>query len=120
MRMEKFKGTPGPWGVDVPDMFGDYNILHDGDALAVAAVVSNMRPAEEVAANAALVGASKDLLETLRNLYHAYVSTLESGRDRIVFLGGDCDSVERMEEGDPALVKARASLSRALGDAGER
>ncbi len=41
-------------------MFGDFNILHNADALAVAAVVSNMRYPQEVAANAALIAAAHD------------------------------------------------------------
>ncbi len=55
------KWTDGPWNIDGPDCFGDFNILCDGDALAIAAVVSNMRPADEVAANAYLLGAAKKL-----------------------------------------------------------
>lgn len=58
--------TPGPYRAEGPDLFGDYNILHPADSLAVAAVVSNMRPPEEVAANAALFGAAHDLLVQLR------------------------------------------------------
>lgn len=57
------KHTPGPWRVEGPDMFGDFNILHPADALAVAAVVSNMRPADEVLANANLVAAATELFE---------------------------------------------------------
>lgn len=62
------KHTPGPYSAEGPDMFGDYNIFHPADALAVAAVVSNMRPADEVAANAALFSAAPDLLEALREI----------------------------------------------------
>jgi hypothetical protein len=46
----------------------------------------------------------------LRHLYHGYVRTLETGRDRIIDLGGACDPVDTMEEGDPCLVAARAAL----------
>lgn len=65
--MTEAKHTSGPYRAEGPDEFGDYNILHDGDALAVAAVVSNMRPADEVAANASLFGAAPELLECARN-----------------------------------------------------
>ena len=51
-----------------------------------------------------------DLVGALRRLYRGYVITLESGRDRITFLGGECDPVERMENGDPFLIEARAAL----------
>lgn len=46
----------------------------------------------------------------LHELSKAYVNLLEIGRDRITSLGGDCDSVEKMETGDPALIAARALL----------
>lgn len=49
----------------------------------------------------------------IRALYRAYVQLLDSGRQRILALGGDCDSVERMEEGDPALIRARNFLPNA-------
>jgi hypothetical protein len=46
-------------------------------------------------------------------LYRAYVNTLECSRDRITSLRGECDSVERMEAGDPALVRARKVMTEA-------
>jgi hypothetical protein len=46
----------------------------------------------------------------LKDLTKAYVNLLEVGRDRIVSLGGDCDSVEKMETGDPVLAQARAVI----------
>lgn len=48
----------------------------------------------------------------LRALYRAYVNLLEVGRDRIVALGGDCDPVDVMEKGGPALCSVRALLNR--------
>nr|WP_144033761.1 hypothetical protein [Sphingomonas laterariae] len=47
-------------------MFGDYNIHQPDVRAAVAAVVSNLRPADEVAANAHLVAAAPDLLAQLK------------------------------------------------------
>ena len=47
----------------------------------------------------------------LQRLYHAYVNLLEIGRDRIISAGGSCDPVDRMEEGDPTLVRVRAFLA---------
>lgn len=61
--------TPGPWRTEAADMFGDHNIvLADGgdDCRAIAAVVSNLRPPEEVAANAAVIAAAPDLLVALK------------------------------------------------------
>jgi hypothetical protein len=48
----------------------------------------------------------------LRSLYRAYVSTLESGRDRIIDLGGQCDPLETMERNDPALICAKRALTK--------
>lgn len=51
-----------------------------------------------------------DLREPMRKLYRAYVRLLESGRDRIVSLGGDCDPVDVMEANDIDLRAAREAL----------
>lgn len=51
-----------------------------------------------------------DLREPMRNLYRAYVRLLEAGRDRIIDLGGRCDSVQLMEESDTDLRAAREAL----------
>jgi hypothetical protein len=51
------------------------------------------------------------LRDALKDLMSAYVRLLESGRDRIVTLGGTCDLVEVMEAGDPDLRAARAALA---------
>jgi len=56
--------TPGPWEAQPADMFGDHNIVLSrmaDDRRAVAAVVSNMRPEPEVAANARLIAAAPTL-----------------------------------------------------------
>jgi hypothetical protein len=53
------------------------------------------------------------LLAELKNLIRAYVSLLETGRDRIVSAGGNCDPVDVMEAGDPNLIAARAAIDRA-------
>jgi hypothetical protein len=81
--------TPLPWRIDGPDQFGDYNILHEGDSLAIGAVVSNMRPPEEVAANAALIVAAvnsypsrRQLVEALRELTDRFETAVRlSGSD---------------------------------------
>lgn len=56
-----------------------------------------------------------DEIERLRgalsDLIRGYVNTLESGRDRIVFLGGQCDPVAVMEASDPYLRAASAALA---------
>jgi len=55
------------------------------------------------------------LEDGMRRLYRGYVNTIESGRDRIVSLGGTCDPVDAMERGDPVLMATRALL-----DGGDR
>lgn len=66
--MIKLKATPGPWRCEGPDDFGDWNILHDGDSLAIAAVVSNMRMPQETEANAHLTAAVQELYEALEDM----------------------------------------------------
>lgn len=56
------------------------------------------------------------LRAALRALMRGYVSTLESARDRILFYGGQCDSLDVMERGDPFLRSAREAL---VGSPGE-
>lgn len=50
------------------------------------------------------------LEEALRRLIRGYVLLLECGRDRIVDLGGQCDSLEQMEREDSWLREYRAAL----------
>jgi hypothetical protein len=49
-----------------------------------------------------------DLLKHMTCSYHR---ALENGYDRIIFLGGDCDSVDKMEGDDPYYARARAFLA---------
>jgi hypothetical protein len=53
------------------------------------------------------------LLRPMRDLYRAYVRLLESGKERIEFHGGTCDSVEQMERGDPYLRAATIAMQAA-------
>lgn len=56
-------------------------------------------------------------LAALKALYHAYVRLLESGRDRIIDLGGTCDPVDVMEVNDVDLQAARRVIdSQAVGN----
>lgn len=57
-----------------------------------------------------------DLAE-FKALYRAYVRLLESGRDRIIDLGGTCDPVDVMEANDVDLQAARRVIdSQAVGN----
>lgn len=53
-----------------------------------------------------------ELVGAQQNLIRAYVNLMEAGRDRIVFLGGECDTVDKMEASDPALREAKAALTK--------
>lgn len=46
----------------------------------------------------------------LKDLMRGYVNLLETGRDRILQAGGQCDTVEQMEAADPYLRAARSAL----------
>ncbi|ADJ21948.1 hypothetical protein Hden_1541 [Hyphomicrobium denitrificans ATCC 51888] len=58
--------TAGPWTIEGPDQFGDYNIHHPADRLAIGAVVSNLRPPEENAANAHFIVTACNAYEPMR------------------------------------------------------
>ena len=51
------------------------------------------------------------LREALQTLIKGYVSTLENARDRILMLGGQCDSLDDMDCTDIHLRAARAALA---------
>lgn len=61
-----------------------------------------------------------DLEQGLRGLYRAYVRLLESGRDRIMSLGGDCDPVDVMEQSNIDLRKVRELLALIDGQANQQ
>lgn len=52
----------------------------------------------------------------MQRLYNAYVRLLESGRDRIRDLGGECDGVDVMERNDLDLRHARDVLTTPASD----
>lgn len=58
-------------------------------------------------------GVNAELVEAFGKLYRKYCGLLESGRDRIIELGGTCDTVETMEMSDPGLRDARTALANA-------
>ena len=112
---ERNEFTPGPWkAFDVSEMHDEPRFMvGPREFCSIAEVRAGSTEAEEtgdVAANARLIAAAPTQNQALKRLYHAYVSLLETGRDRIVSLGGDCDPVDVMERSDPALIEARSAL----------
>jgi hypothetical protein len=59
----------------------------------------------------------EDLIKFIEGIYRGYIGVLESGRSRIVELGGQCDEVEVMVNGDQNLRDARALIEKYKGGA---
>jgi hypothetical protein len=95
--------------MDAPVEYADVVLASDYDALAA-------ELASEREAGLRCFEDKVKLETALRDLIHSYVCLLESGRDRIKMLGGDCDDVPTMERNDPALIRARAVLTPAQRD----
>jgi hypothetical protein len=100
--------TPTPWVAEGPDMFGDYNIVRgdSAEALAVAAVVSNMRPAEEVAANAALIVRAVNSHEIMRAALKRAEQFIVNGVELGVIRMPDADCPDPAHETLPAIRAA--------------
>lgn len=95
------KHSPGPWGFEGPDDFGDYNILQPGISAAVAAVVSNLRPPEEILINARLVAAAPQLLEALAtSVAHLLVAKqdIQNGTDKTTACRSIDGAVKRIRD----------------------
>ena len=115
------KHTPGPWLVDLESSrAGDICPQNEFDLsiceiqrVDCSAETGRYFDGETTEANRRLIAAAPELLAELKNLHRAYVNLLESGRDRIVALGGDCDPVDRMEQDDPHLRAAKAAIAKA-------
>lgn len=58
-----------------------------------------------------------ELLAALEKMNRAYVILMESARDRICDLGGECDGIEVMERNDPYLRESRAAIASVKGGA---
>ncbi|EMB3082932.1 hypothetical protein MCL91_04445 [Providencia rettgeri] len=114
----EFKGTPAPW-------LTDRNNCHSGHIATVHGCENNdwveiwstdWPESESVQeANAHLIASAPELLEALRELIQAHEYSLRIGHERIIELGGDCDSPELMITKDSPLNKAKAAIAKALG-----
>lgn len=96
-----------------------YHTILDADGRPVAATCGgghfNPYLQDEIEQRALLITEAPNLLDELKQMVRAYVRLLESGRDRIRDLGGDCDSVDAMDKNDPNLIAARAAIAKATG-----
>ena len=119
--------TPGPWIVRLDDTGGQFTgwpSVVATDELDCSIVHRAGFKQEywgdlsqcEAIANARLIAAAPDLLAELKTLRRAYVSLLETGRDRIIQHGGQCDSVEVMEAADPYLKSSKSAIAKATGE----
>ncbi len=91
-------------------------VIHEDDAPDYSpACFEDLKLAHITAERDSLSSRVRELEEALRDLYRGYVNTMEAGRDRIISLGGTCDPVDRMEEGDPVLIRARSLLPKGEG-----
>ena len=52
-----------------------------------------------------------ELLAALEEMNRGYVILMESARNRICDLGGECDSIEVMKRNDPYLRESRAAIA---------
>ena len=108
--------TPGPWQVK-PSNNEITNADHGRLPFAIVAGYFLIGATYENGKDARLIAAAPDLLDELKKLRRAYVSLLETGRDRIIQYGGQCDSVEAMEAADPYLKSSSAVIAKATGGA---
>lgn len=70
--------TKGPYWLEGPDDFGDYNIAPTHEAAVVAVAVSNLRPDDEVADNAAIVLAAFNAAHALRDAGYDAKAAIEA------------------------------------------
>lgn len=111
--------TPGPWWVT------DYGVRDRGGYICHTQPPTHFsgqderfaNEVEERKANARLIAAAPELLTALKDLRRAYINLLESGRDRIIAIGGTCDPVDVMEANDPWLREVTQVIAKATGSA---
>lgn len=99
--MDKFKGTPAPWvnvggWVDAEKRSDDLS----GIICSISAVAAR-NPEEINNANANLIAAAPELLEALQHVLSAWV---------------DEDMADMTDAEEESLIKARAAISKALGN----
>lgn len=111
--------TNVPWKSEGPDQFGDYNIVNGEANLAIAAVVSNLRPAAEVAANAAFIVKAVNSHDALVKALENAKAALEACSDLFSEIRGDwTDPRSECREGQDVIHKASVEIDAALQESG--
>ena len=96
--------TPGSWVAEEADFFGDHNIIladSAGDSSAIAAVVSNLRPALEVANNARLIAAAPEMAALIQK----YADAWEAGTGTVYLIDEAKALLSRIEGEKAAILK---------------
>lgn len=120
------KITYGPWFPRFNGQFFEVNVSENEFAHSIAHVFASAQQQGDASDVADLIAsapgvlaerdrlkaANAELAAALRNMTRAYINLLETGRDRIISLGGTCDSVEVMERCDENLSDARFALEK--------
>lgn len=97
----EFKRTPAPWATRDGFIYGPNGSL--------------VAESHGYISDDSLIAAAPELLEALRELIQTHEYSLRIGHERIIELGGDCDSPEIMITKDSSLNKAKAAIAKALG-----
>lgn len=102
------------WWIE-DQLASDYGLaLHRTDAKFIAAA----NPANVLALLDELEAAERrntELIEALKQTVSGYKSCLRTGHERILDLGGDCDSPEEMISGNPDIQQAEKLIAAAAG-----
>ncbi|MDN0012376.1 MULTISPECIES: hypothetical protein [Providencia] len=116
----EFKGTKGKFNAhtEVANWYSFENrffeVIDENNQI-VAFVKDWNGAGEQPKRDARLLAAAPELLEALRELIQTHEYSLRIGYERIIELGGDCDSPEIMITKDSSLNKAKAAIAKALG-----
>ncbi|ALC13807.1 hypothetical protein LH20_17760 [Sphingopyxis sp. 113P3] len=92
-------------------MFGDHNIVlvkNEEDSRAIAAVVSNMRDPQEVAANASVISAAPDLLRAAESMIPTNLCLTNSNVRDDVVVPLEC-TMGDLRQVAAAIAKARCA-----------
>lgn len=101
--MKEFKGTPGPWVVDVNGVDARWNIDSlSGDPVAITNQVPRDKDWLKRDANTQLIASSPDLLSALQSLVEIY--------------DNDGSRLYTTETKQRALDKAKVAIDKALGE----